>query len=176
MRVRAQRWQRLIAVLVGVPAGLGLVLLAPGASAAPTPAPTTVSTESDVPRHPIHHAPPVSCPQISAFRGQNYCLISLEDLSSTRYGVGTRVLVGQAIVYAVDDRHVYIAQQRGPVCGEEGTCDFYLVSATVPWSGSLPKPPVDFLVDLYGRSTKDSLTPISFEVVGLCDDPYNRPC
>lgn len=104
------------------------------------------------------------CSYRSGFSGSYYCLVKIEDVTSTRYGTGKRVYLSGATVTAVTATTVTVAQLRddcvykpGTLCGQS----LYYVYLTVPWTGT-HRPPYGYVIRLYGTSTTGSLQPVGY--------------
>jgi len=148
MSQQAHRGRRLFAALLfSVVMVLGLVTVAPAASAAPVTASRTGL-----------------CWNRSWFGGQHYCPADVQGVLATKYGTGRRVWLDRANVVGVDLHTVRLAWAQG--CQEPYTCrDFEFL--TVPWEGR-HRPSTGIEIRLYGTTTEGSLTPAGYVNTGWC--------
>jgi hypothetical protein len=143
---RAKQRRLVAAVLCSLLMVLGLVTVAPSASAAP------VSTSRTG-----------LCRDRSWFGGKHYCPADVQGVLTTKYGTGRRVWLDRANVVGVDEHSVRLAW---PLCDDLYGCNEFDF-LTVPWEGR-HRPSTGIEVRLYGTTTEGSLTPAGYVNIGFC--------
>ena len=115
------------------------------------------------------------CHYRSGFGGSYYCLVSIEDVTSTRFGTGKRVYLAEATVSAVTPNTLTVAQLRNdcppPTPGHFCGASLYYVYLTVPWSGT-HRPTYGTVIRLYGTTTSGTMTPTGYVKTGFCPIDY----
>jgi hypothetical protein len=157
VRSRGRRW--LIHLLAGTMAALGVLTVAPAADAAD---PGLLSP----------------CSSRSGFGGSHYCLVAVNDVTSGAYGDGKRVYV-TGTISAVTDTTMTVAEVHWSnpcppekICGPTIDVRFDKLTVQTPgWTG-VHRPPLGYLVRLYGTTTKGSLKPVGYIKTTYCGPAY----